>query len=165
MLARFSFAVPFIIYAIGLVIAAAVTGVFLRSAGQTTAGNSTGEPVTVREALRHGAYRAADRIGRKPVTVVGLTLAAIGTIGFGLSDSVVVFIVATAVAGIGSGMLNPAQTAAVADIIGNKSSGGPALAGFQLTGVMFLLGIVVWAIAPETLVKRSSGRAKTPPGM
>jgi MFS family permease len=37
------------------------------------------------------------------------------------------------VAGIGSGLLGPAQQAAVADVIGNKRSGGRVLAAYQMT--------------------------------
>ena len=83
------------------------------------------------------------------------------------------------VAGLGSGALNPAQQASIADIIGRDRSGGPALAAFQMsadagaiigpilagalvdsgsyalafgvTGLLSLLATIPWTRARETL--------------
>jgi MFS family permease len=242
LLVRFSVAVPFMVYAIGLVLAAAIAWIFLRESPEAIDPTGNGEPVDVRTALRHRAYRAAlvsnfangwavfgvrvsliplfvtavlhrdatfagmslsvfavanvavlmaagraaDRIGRKPVIIVSAVVSAVGMIVLAVADSATVFVVASAVTGIGSGLLGPPQTAAVADVIGNRSSGGPALAGFQmagdlgaivgpllagaivdavsyqaaflLTGVVFGLGALVWFFAPETLPRRPPER-------
>lgn len=74
----------------------------------------------------------ADRIGRKPLAVGGLALLTVGTVGVGITDELWVFLVTSAVSGIGSGALNPAHNAAVADVLGVKARGGTVLAGFQM---------------------------------
>lgn len=123
--------------------------------------------------------RLADRIGRKPLILAGLVVASAGTVWLGLTTSVVEMLLASAVAGIGTGVLTPPNQAAVADIVGAKGRGGPVLATFQmaadvgaiigpyvagliaegstygwafgLTGALTLLAAVVWLPAPETL--------------
>ncbi|APU13075.1 MFS transporter [Actinoalloteichus fjordicus] len=127
------------------------------------------------------AGRLADRIGRKPLALAGLLVSGGGTIWLGFTGSVELFLAASLVAGIGSGMLSPPQSAVVADIIGNRGKGGPVLAGFQMsadvgaiigplvagvladtvsygaafgvTGLITLLAVIFWAPAPETLPK------------
>jgi MFS family permease len=97
----------------------------------------------------------------------------------GLSGSVVEMLLASAVAGIGTGALTPPNQAAVADVVGAKGRGGPVLAAFQMaadvgaiigpyvagliaegssfalafgvTGALTLLAAAVWLPAPETL--------------
>ena len=87
-------------------------------------------------------------------------------------------VVLSVVAGLGAGMLNPAQQAALADIVGRERNGGPALATFQMsadsgaivgpilagllidhgsyplafgiTGLITLLAVVPWLFARET---------------
>src|SRR5690606_9235833 len=91
------------------------------------------------------------------------------------------FLVISAVAGLGAGLLNPAQSASVADVVGARR-GGPVLAGFQMaadvgaivgplvagmladalsfqagfamTGLILLLGLAFWLAAPETHQQR-----------
>jgi MFS family permease len=86
--------------------------------------------------------------------------------------------VLSVVAGVGAGMLNPAQQAALADIVGRERNGGPALATFQMsadsgtivgpilagllidhgsyplafgiTGLVTLLAVIPWLFARET---------------
>jgi MFS family permease len=127
--------------------------------------------------------RLADSIGRKPMIIVGLLVAAGGTVWLGFTDTVLLFLTASAVAGIGSGLLTPAQQATVADVIGSKGRGGPVLAAFQMaadigavigpivagiladqlsyaaafamTGVLAGLAALVWLPAPETLPSRT----------
>ncbi len=122
--------------------------------------------------------RITDKRGRKLPALVGLGLLAVGTVGLGVSDDPWVFLLAVAVAGLGAGALNPAQSAAVADVLGSKARGGSVLAGFQmsadvgavvgplvagavaewsyaaafgLTGVVVVLAFTMWLAARETL--------------
>ncbi|TLW93877.1 MFS transporter [Saccharomonospora piscinae] len=127
--------------------------------------------------------KIADTRGRKPPALVGLALLAAGTAGLGLTSDPWVFIGAVVVAGLGAGALNPAQNAAVADVLGSKARGGSVLAGFQmsadvgavvgplvagavaerfsytaafaLTGAVAALALVLWFGARETLPSRS----------
>ncbi len=87
-------------------------------------------------------------------------------------------VVLSVVAGLGAGMLNPAQQASLADIVGRERNGGPALAAFQMsadsgaiigpvlagllidygsyplafgmTGLITLLAVIPWLFARET---------------
>ena len=125
--------------------------------------------------------RVADKVGRKPMVLSGLIVAGLATAAMGLTTSVAAFLVLSAVAGMGAGVLNPAQNAAVADVIGSKRRGGPVLATFQqaadlgqivgplaagaladavsfqaafaVTGSAMLLGLLAWLGAPETRPK------------
>jgi MFS family permease len=130
------------------------------------------------------AGRLADTVGRKPLMLLGLLVAGAGTIWVGLTGSVAWFLVATVVAGLGSGLLIPPQQATVADVIGSKGRGGPVLAVFQMcadigavigpvvagvladewsysaafatTGALALAAILFWLPAPETLPRRAA---------
>lgn len=123
--------------------------------------------------------RLADTIGRKPLALVGLAVSGAGTIWIGYAGGVPTFLAASLVAGLGAGVLNPPQNAAVADLIGREGRGGSVLAAFQmaadvgaiigpiaagliadglsyqaafgLTGLMALLACLFWVRAPETL--------------
>jgi MFS transporter, DHA1 family, multidrug resistance protein len=76
--------------------------------------------------------RLADTLGRKPMVITGLVVTglALGAVGF--TDDVPLFVVFSVIAGFGSGLLNPSQQAAVADVIGNQRNGGKVLAAFQM---------------------------------
>ena len=128
--------------------------------------------------------RLADTIGRKPMIIAGLLVAAGGTIWLGFTDTVLLFLTASVIAGLGSGLLTPAQQATVADVIGSKARGGPVLATFQMaadigavigpivaglladhlsyatafavTGILAALAALVWLPAPETLPGRAT---------
>lgn len=192
---------PFIIYAIGLVIAAAVVRVFLGSTASAGSATKSGrahalahqdepaqEVMTFREAWKDSAYRAAlfsafvqgwsamgirvaiyplfaiqalradtavaglaltmfaignasavavvgryaDAHGRKPFIQWGLLWLGITTALLGFTNSIWMFFILSVVAGIGSGLANPAQQAAVADVIGNDRKGGRVLAKYQM---------------------------------
>lgn len=77
--------------------------------------------------------RLADSLGRRPMMIAGLTLTGTATAGIGLTHDMIWFLAASAAAGVGSGMLGPAQQAAIADVIGSERSGGRVLAIFQMT--------------------------------
>lgn len=77
--------------------------------------------------------KLADSLGRRPMMVAGLTLTGAATAGVGLTHDMPWFLAASAAAGIGAGLLGPAQQAAIADVIGSSRSGGRVLAVFQMT--------------------------------
>ena len=77
--------------------------------------------------------RLADSLGRKPMMVAGLLVTGAATAAIGLTHELGWFLLASMLAGIGSGLLGPAQQAAVADVIGTARSGGKVLAIYQMT--------------------------------
>ena len=156
-------------------------------------------PLFVVEALGHGAGIAglalatfavgnvsvvipsgylSDRIGRRKLLIVGLTVSAASTILVGFTSSLPVFLAAAYVTGAATGIFISPQQAAVADIVGNKARGGTAVATFQMmadfgsiigslvvgqvaehasfgtafivSGVVLLLAALAWTVAPET---------------
>ncbi|MEE1620702.1 MFS transporter [Zafaria sp. J156] len=76
--------------------------------------------------------RLADTWGRRGPVLAGLATASIATLLFGFADTVPLFIALSVLAGAGTGLMNPAQQAAVADVVGQDHQGGQALAGFQM---------------------------------
>ncbi|MDT0201121.1 MFS transporter [Nocardioides sp. AE5] len=126
----------------------------------------------------------ADRLGRRPMVLAGLVVTAVGLGVIGLVTDLAGLLVLSAFSGVGAGLLNPAQQAAVADVVGQDRSGGKVLATFQMaqdagaivgpvligvvadqagydwafivTGVVALVAVVPWLRAPET--------APVPPG-
>src|SRR5690625_8038051 len=64
--------------------------------------------------------------------MAGLLGTGASTAVLGLSGTIVVVLVVSALAGMGAGLLNPAQQASVADVVGQERSGGKVLAGFQM---------------------------------
>ncbi|RYE76076.1 MAG: MFS transporter, partial [Myxococcales bacterium] len=111
------------------------------------------------------------------VTALGLGL-------IGQSHSLVVLLLLSVVSGVGSGLVNPAQQASVADVIGNERSGGTVLSTFQMsqdfgailgpvligliadragfewafaaTGLVALAAVLPWLAAQETLRREGS---------
>ncbi|NLE81918.1 MAG: MFS transporter [Rhodococcus sp.] len=189
LLVGFGLRVPFVIYAIALLIAAAVVFVSLRDSHLAMPEvTESGTTMTLRDALAYPVYRAvlgsnlafggvifgvrvamvplfvvealgrepavagvaltvfavgnalvlmvagrlSDTYGRKIFVLLGLVVCGTSTIAMGMTDNLVVFLVVSAIAGMGSGIMNPAQQAAVADVVGSKSRGGPVLATFQM---------------------------------
>lgn len=128
--------------------------------------------------------KRSDIWGRKPPIMWGFAIAGLATGSIGLAPEPWVLIVLSAVAGAGTGLIVPAQQAAVADIVGEGRNGGsvvssfqmmqdlggilgPLLAGlivdslgfawaFGLTGLIMLLAVAAWSVAPETLEKEES---------
>ncbi|MGB3370313.1 MAG: MFS transporter [Rhodococcus sp. (in: high G+C Gram-positive bacteria)] len=192
---------PFIIYAVALVIAAAVVFFSLGDMKELETSKDSSIPVlTLRSALRVPAYRAAlasnlatgwvvfgvrvaliplfviamlersaavaavslavfavgnalvlttsgrlsDTRGRKPFVVSGLVVSGIFTAAIGLTEDVVLFMIFSFLAGVGSGLMTPAQQASIADVIGSKARGGPVLSTFQMSAdVGAILGPVI----------------------
>jgi MFS family permease len=120
----------------------------------------------------------SDRIGRRKLLIVGLTVSAASTVLVGFTSSLPVFLAAAYVTGAATGIFISPQQAAVADIVGNKARGGTAVATFQMmadfgsiigslvvglvaehvsfgwafvvSGCILLLAALGWTFAPET---------------
>ncbi len=130
------------------------------------------------------AGRLADTLGRRPLAIVGLVATGV-TLGLiGLSGSLLVLLVLSALSGLGAGLVNPAQQATVADVIGAERSGGTVLSTFQMaqdggailgpvlvgviadqagygwafaaTGLVSLLAVLPWLVSTETLEQQAS---------
>lgn len=115
--------------------------------------------------------RLADTWGRKPMMLAGLFVTGVSTGLIGLTHDLWWFLAASAVAGLGAGMLGPAQQAAVADIIGRERSGGRVLAVYQMMADVgaiagpILVGVIAdqwgygWAFGVTGLVLVLAGTA------
>ena len=232
--AGFGLAAPFLIYGAALLVAAGVIFISLRGSAVAVPEEGTEAAVSVREVLRHRAYRAAlfsnfatgwaafglrvalvplfvvealdrsagtaglalamfavgnvsvvipsgylsDRIGRRKLLILGLTVSAASTILVGFTSSLAVFLAAAYVTGAATGIFISPQQAAVADIIGSKARAGTAVATFQMmadlgsiigslvvgqvaqhtsfgwafvvSGAVLALAAIGWTFAPET---------------
>ncbi|MFB9777935.1 MFS transporter [Brevibacterium otitidis] len=148
-------------------------------AGPSTAGLALtffalGNFAAVRVVARYSDFR-----GRKPFILAGLAIMGAATIVLGWSPTVWVFYALSILAGIGAGLLNPAQQAALSDIVGStRKSGtvfsryqmamdagaiiGPILGGmivdasgyalaFALTGGLAFIAVIAWLPGRETL--------------
>lgn len=78
--------------------------------------------------------RWADTYGRRPMILIGLVGTGLFVGLMGLADTIPTLLVVSAFAGAASGIINPAQTAAIGDVVGNKRSGGQVLSTFQMAG-------------------------------
>ncbi len=122
--------------------------------------------------------RWADTYGRRRLVIVGLIASALGLGVMGVAHSLVVLLVLSVLSGIGGGLMNPAQQASLADVVGTERSGGKVLATFQMsqdagaivgpiligivadqlgfgwafaiTGMVSVLAVFPWLRAPET---------------
>lgn len=120
----------------------------------------------------------SDRIGRRVLLIIGLTVSGLATLLVGLASSLTLFLAAAFVAGAAAGIFSSPQQAAVADIIGNRARGGTAVATYQMmsdvgaiigsmavgqiaqhlsfgaafviSGVILLVAALGWVFAPET---------------
>ena len=131
--------------------------------------------------------RLVDRVGRRPLVIAGMAVMALtmGTMGLVVLDGIGtrvalgLLLVLSLLSGVGAGMVNPAQQAAVADVVGNERSGGRVLSTFQMaqdggaivgpiliglvadqlgfpaafavTGVVCIVGLLPWLRAPEPM--------------
>jgi ACDE family multidrug resistance protein len=93
----------------------------------------------------------SDRIGRRTLLIIGLSVSGAATALVGASTSLPLFLAGAYVAGAAAGMFSSPQQAAVADIIGSKARAGSALATFQMMAdVGSIAGsFLVGAIAPH----------------
>jgi MFS transporter, DHA1 family, multidrug resistance protein len=103
--------------------------------------------------------RAADTLGRRPVTVAGCAVCALGMALLALIGGLGGFLAALALLGIGSGLLDVAPSAMIGDILAGDHGqahpasragpGGTVVAGYQIAGD---LGIVTGPVAVGFLV-------------
>lgn len=133
----------------------------------------------------------SDRLGRRKLLIFGLTLAAVSTALVGYTTSLPVFLFAAVIAGAATGIFVSPQQAAVADVVGNKSRGGPAVATFQMmadfgsiggsllvgliaqytsfgwafliSGLILAVAAVGWIFAPETRPRTSREHTEVRP--
>ncbi|MDV3206765.1 MAG: MFS transporter, partial [Rhodococcus ruber] len=97
--------------------------------------------------------RLSDRFGRRPFVLLGLVVCGTSTIAMGLTTNLALFFATSLLAGVGSGLMNPAQQASVADVVGSKARGGPVLATFQMTADV---GAVIGPVAAGVLAQHLS---------
>lgn len=93
------------------------------------------------------AGRAADTLGRRPVIIGGCLVSACGMVLLALLPGLWGYLVALAIFGLGSGLLDVAPAAIIGDIIGSK--GGTVVASFQMAGD---IGTVTGPVAAGYLV-------------
>ncbi|WP_137146920.1 MFS transporter [Mycolicibacterium sp. CR10] len=133
----------------------------------------------------------SDRLGRRKLLIFGLTLAAVSTALVGFTTSWPAFLASAYVAGAATGIFVSPQQAAVADVVGNKSRGGTAVATFQMMadfgsiGGSLLVGLIAqytsfgwaflvsgailgvaavgWVFAPETRPRPSGEHTQARP--
>jgi MFS transporter, DHA1 family, tetracycline resistance protein len=78
---------------------------------------------------------------------VGSAIVALTSLWLGLTSGMTELVCASVASGVGTGLMSPAMTAAVTDVIaarGREVNGGSALAGYQMVGdVGAILGPVV----------------------
>jgi MFS family permease len=95
-----------------------------------------------------------DRVGRRPGMIAGGAIATAAVLGLVVSDSLVVYVVAMAVLGVGSSFLGVAPSAAVGDVVSGR--GGTVVAAFQMAAD---LGAVVGPIVAGLLADSYSSAA------
>jgi MFS family permease len=99
------------------------------------------------------AGRRTDRVGRRPFILAGLVVSGLATLVTGWATSIVLLVIVCIVAGLGAGVLNPAQQASLADVVGNERNGGPAIAAVQMSSD---LGSIIGPILAGVLVDKGS---------
>jgi MFS transporter, ACDE family, multidrug resistance protein len=95
----------------------------------------------------------SDRIGRRTLLIIGLSVSAVATAIVGWASSFSLFLAGAFVAGAAAGIFSSPQQAAVADIIGGKARAGTALATFQM---MADLGSIVGSLAVGEIAQHVS---------
>lgn len=108
--------------------------------------------------------RWADSAGRRPVVLTGLAISGVTLGVLGVFNSLPALLALSVISGVGAGLLNPAQQASLADVVGNERGGGKVLAAFQMAqdcgaiGGPIVIGVVAdqvgfgWAFAATGVV-------------
>lgn len=99
------------------------------------------------------AGRFADTVGRRPVLIAGCSVAATGLLVLALVPNAAGYLVAMALLGIGSGMLDVAPAAMAGDVAGQR--GGSVIAAYQMAGDLGMIvgPLVVGALADTVSFK------------
>lgn len=133
--------------------------------------------------------RLSDKYGRKPLIVIGLLVAAVGTGVLGFMTNPWLFFIASLIAGAGTGMMNAPQQAAIADLVGQERKAGTVMSsaqmasdvgaitgpliigwivdvagfelGFGITGIILATAGIIWFFAPETNQRVTEGGPRT----
>lgn len=113
-------------------------------AGAVIAATALGNVVTLQ-----WSGRAADRIGRRPLVIWGGLIAGAALIAMIPVHDMVSLLIVGFIGGIGSGLMNPANQAMVADIVGHGRSGGQVLSTFQMSQD---LGTIIGPIATGLII-------------
>jgi len=100
------------------------------------------------------AGRFADRVGRKPVLVAGCLISGSSFVFLALVSSLPGFLIAMAILGLGSGLLDVAPGAVVGDVV--EGRGGPVFAAYSMSGDV---ANVVGPVATGALAEASYGGA------
>jgi MFS family permease len=100
------------------------------------------------------AGRFADRVGRRPVLIAGCAISGSSFVLLALVQSLPVFLVAMAVLGFGSGLLDVAPGAVMGDVV--EGRGGPVFAAYSMSGDV---ANVVGPVAAGALAESSYGAA------
>jgi DHA1 family multidrug resistance protein-like MFS transporter len=77
------------------------------------------------------AGRFADKVGRRPVLIAGCAISGSAFVLLALSSSLAGFLIAMAILGLGSGLLDVAPGAVVGDIV--EGRGGPVFAAYTMS--------------------------------
>lgn len=97
--------------------------------------------------------RMADVHGRVPFVASGFAVMGIATILLGVWPNLAMFLILSTIAGMGAGLLMPAQQAAIADVIGSERPGGKVLSRFQMA---MDFGSILGPIATAALAQHVS---------
>lgn len=130
-----------------------------------------------------------DKIGRKPLVLLGFTISALAYAALPFMQELAGALIIMAIAGIGSALLNPAQNAAISDVVGRRNGAtavstysmmldfgsviGPLLIGFVvdhsgyqlgfwITAALLATTLVAWAFAPESSTSARLRASKAP---
>ena len=103
--------------------------------------------------VRHLADEIEQLGGRRALVIVGLAASGVATILVGLASSLPLFLAGAVVAGAAAGIFTSPQQAAVADVVGNRSRGGTAVATYQM---MADLGAIVGSLAVGEIAQHFS---------
>ncbi|MFL4472375.1 MFS transporter [Paeniglutamicibacter sp. MACA_103] len=78
------------------------------------------------------AGKLTDTYGRRLPILAGLSVASLATAAIGWVDNIPLFIALSVIGGLGTGLMGPAQQAAIADVVGQGRNGGKVMATFQM---------------------------------